>query len=87
MPYSCDRFQTQGRDELATTLTELITALRRVLIHPELGPAAKLSALATVIDVMIAPPPEPAGTGGGTPLTVVAGTPVTHPPVPAWSAA
>jgi len=59
--------QTQTPDVL-TTLTTLITDIRRVLIDPEAGNAQKLLALYALIDTAAAPPPAaslPAGRPGG----------------------
>jgi hypothetical protein len=54
--------------DVLTTLTSLITDIRRVLIDPEAGNAQKLLALHALIDTAAAPPPAatlPAGRPGG----------------------
>jgi hypothetical protein len=81
---SCARFQSQSREVLAHALTQLVTDIRKVLIHPDLGNDGKIAALFSLVDA-VAPPPEAdeegeSGTGEG--LVPPAGTTVTRSPVP-----
>jgi hypothetical protein len=56
--HSCARFQLQTQADLADTLTELVTGIRRVLMDQGLGLAGQIHAIFTLVDAA-APPPEP----------------------------
>ena len=55
------RFRDAPQAVLREALEHLITEERRILVHPDLGNAAKLAAIQHLVDEQ-APPPEPGRT-------------------------
>jgi hypothetical protein len=57
---SCGWFREEPPDFLADVLVKLVTDIRAVLAHPEMGTVDKLTRVFAIVDT-VAPPPPPEG--------------------------
>jgi hypothetical protein len=57
---SCAWFYREDPEFLADVLTQLVTEIRRTLVHPDMGLADKVTRIHGIVDT-VAPPPPPEG--------------------------
>lgn len=82
---SCAWFYSEPPEILADVLTQLVTDIRRVLIHPELGNDTKVIEMFAIVDA-VAPPPPPEGARERPGTEPRARTAMTHLAVPSMTA-